>query len=201
MICPYEQVFPARYPLMSDIRLIWDAADYCCDLAFVHVVVAPDSLPPFTVAAEVIEQDTARVLDEDMILLEPDESLGHLVREMVTEPMPAPGSVLASGAHPLQIQAIIHDLDKEPSWCEVGIREAWRGIVSCCEEHAIDTLALPLLGTRLRSMDRRQSVRLLRELILGSRPACLQRIWLRCPLGAQQQVLELLQGESGPAAC
>jgi len=178
---------------MGELRLVWDAADCSTELAGIHIVVAPLQLPPFAVTAEVIEQDTARVLDEDLILLEPDETLGQLVREMATEPTLTPGSVWVTGSRPIRIQAIIHELDRQPTWREEYIREAWRGIVACCEEWAIDSLALPLLGTRLCAMDRRLSVRLLRELILESSPACLQRIWLRCPAGTQQQVLELLQ--------
>ena len=185
--------------MIPGLRLVWDAADSSCALAGIAIVVAPDPLPPFPVDAEVIEQDTARILDEGLVLLEPDESLGQLVREMVTEPMSIPGSVLTSGARPVRIQAIIHELDRQPSWREEWIRQAWRGIVACCEERALGSLSLPLLGTRMRDMDRRQSVRLMRELILGSRPACLRRIWLRCPPGAQQQVLGLLQGQGQPA--
>ncbi len=179
--------------LKPHLRLAWNAADCCCDLAGVHVVVAPRELPPFVVAAEVIEQDTARVLDDGLPLLEPDESIGHLVREMATEPFLSPGTVLASGRQPLRIQAILHELEQDPSWRRAWIRKAWLGIVACCEEHDVDSLALPLLGTRLRSMDRRDSVRLLRELVLEAHPACLRRIWLCCPSGAQQPVLDLLR--------
>lgn len=181
-----------RPPTLS---LAWDMGAMQTELAGVRIAPAPTDLPPFDIDAVVVEQDTARVLDDADVLLEPDESYAQLVREMGTEPRLAPGSVVVRPGRPLRLEAIVQDFDLEPCCREEWIVSALDGVFREAADRRIGALALPALGSRHGGFDRRRFLVLLRERLQAGAPPGLRRLWLVVPAGAVAGVLRILRGE------
>ena len=80
-----------------------------------RVVAAPKDRPPFEVGAVVAEEDTYLVLSADPVIKEPRESWDEVIKQVKELQPETPGSVLISEKHPLEIFAVVHDLDREPS--------------------------------------------------------------------------------------
>ncbi len=113
----------------------------------IQIITSPQSRPPFQVDAWVYEQDTALVLGTADEIKYPSESAEQLIEQAVEMSPLIPGSVLVRGYCPLELLAIVHDLDQEPSWREEWIVKALHGIMQASEQHHCEAIAMPLLGT------------------------------------------------------
>lgn len=162
-------------------------------LAGVRVAAAPLELPPFPVDAVAEEQDTARVLGDADVLLEPDESYAQLVREMGAEPRKEPGGVVVRNGRPLRLETIVYDFEVEPCCREAWIVAALETILREVAARGITALALPPLGSRHGGFDRRRFLALLRQRLLSGVPAGLRRVWLIVPASASAGVIRVLR--------
>lgn len=93
------------------------------------------------------EEDVQLVLSAVTDLHVTGESLKELEGAALGAMNHAPGSVVVQGGRPLRMLAIIHDVDREPSWCEDWIAAATRAVFREAHWRGLTRIAMPLLGT------------------------------------------------------
>jgi hypothetical protein len=101
--------------------------------------------------------------------------------------------VLVKGTSPLQLLAVVHDLNQEPSWKEEWVGKALEEIFRETEERKLHSLALPFLGTRHGSLGKERFLVLLRSLLERIATHSLKRIWLMLPPGINPGILKVLK--------
>ena len=175
------------------LRLI--RCDSCHKIFFgtVKIVAAPEDVPPFRVDAVAAEEDTFLALSAKPKACENNE---HPIRMMtkVFELRPEPpGKILVKGRNPLQFLAIVHDLNREPSWKEEWISNALEGIFREAERRRISSLALPMLGTRYGSLENERFLMLLRNSLEQNPLKNLKHIWLMTPQKGSLRILEIFK--------
>jgi hypothetical protein len=165
-------------------------------MGWIRIFVAPLEMPPFVAEAVVAEEDTFLVLSADPELHDMEEAPEQLMAEIASaEPM-KPGSVIPRGDTPLQLLAIVHDLNEEPSWREEWVEGALAEIFRLAEVRRLSSLALPLLGTTHGTMDRDRFLALLQEAIEKNPPVSLKRMWLVASKGTVAEILTLLKARA-----
>lgn len=180
---------PARLSLISD--------DYgrAGRLGPVHVVVAPQDAPPFPVEAIAVEQDTHLLLGTDDIVVEPREDYSQLVAAAAEPSTLIPGSVLVKKAEPLQLLAIVHDIDCEPSWREEWIASAINGVIEEAEWRRLGSVAVPLIGTRHGNVPMRRVALWLGRCLSRTAFRHLRRVWVIAPAGSEAELMWALRSE------
>jgi hypothetical protein len=158
----------------------------------VRIFVAPQDIPPFIADAIAEEEDTYLVLSADSEVQETHEDPKRLMTELLKTSPLTPGNVILTGKHPLQLLAIVHDLDREPSWKEEWVTGALDGIFREAEGRKLRSIALPMLGTVHGSLEKQRFLVLLREALERSSPKHLAQLWLMVPAGTTRAVLEML---------
>lgn len=157
-----------------------------------RVVVADDGSPPFAVDAMVIEQDCDLLLAPPAaIVQEPAEHPGRLLLRVLNQRRHPPGSVLAAGGRPLRLHAVVHDLERQPSWREEWVQAALTRLFDIARRRQVARLAMPLLGTVHGRLDSARSLALILAALSagGSFP---RRLWLRVPSADAQTVRSML---------
>jgi len=175
------------------LRLIRGGRPSRFAMGSVDIVVAPENKPPFRTDAVAYEEDTFLVLSAPVELNEPPEPLVRLLTELRKMRPEKPGSVLVKATSPLQLLAVVHDLNQEPSWQEEWVANALEGIFREIERRKLHSLALPFLGTRHGSLDKERFLILLRSAIEGIATHSLKRIWLMLPPGINPGILKVLK--------
>lgn len=144
--------------------------------------MAPRDEPPFLVEALVLEEDTYLVLSADPRAGEPYPE--HPIRMMTSllevEPR-EPGTILLRDRSPLEIAAIVHDLDQEPSWREEWVASALEGAIAEAERLKLHALGLEMLGAMHGRLERPRFLQILRQALQRAHPRSLERIWLIPP--------------------
>jgi hypothetical protein len=120
---------------------------------------------------------------------------------METRPEP-PGSVLIRGKDPVQILAIVHDFNEDPSLKEEWVERALEGIFKAAENLRIRSLALPLIGTRYGFIKAEGMADLLGLALKGATFRYLKSLWLIVPSGTARDMIRMLRerlkgGEKG----
>jgi len=161
----------------------------------IQIFVGPENMAPYPVDAWAAEEDTYTVLSADpevqAINGDPEKVMAEAFR---TQPA-APGSLLVRGKKPLQLLAIVHDLNEEPSWKEEWVASALDKIFHEAERRKLQAIALPLLGTLHGSLEKQRFIVLLREALERTSPTHLVRLWLVVPAGTTSEILEMLKSE------
>ena len=143
-------------------------------------MAASFAVPPFAIDALVLEQDTYLLMADDGIVREPTEPLTQLADELVLQQPLTVGSVIVRKTQPVQLLAVVHDVECDPTWGEQGITLALNNIVVECARHNIESLALRPLACRHGGYSIECFVALLRGAL--ARPAgALRRVWLVWP--------------------
>lgn len=138
--------------------------------------------PPFSVNAVVEEQDTSLVLGESNEISDPgDKPVWYFTNKLQSLTALTPGEVIVRKSRPMRMQAIVHDLDREPTCNEFWVQQALEKIVDATNTHHVHALQMPLLGTRYSDMTTAQFLQLLLESITQQEPAYLRRLWLVTP--------------------
>jgi len=158
----------------------------------VRLFVAPREWPPFLADALAEEEDTYLVLSADPEVLETREKTEELMAELLKTDPAVPGSVIVKEGRPLSLRAVVHDLEREPSWKEEWIISALDGIFREVETRKLRSIALPMLGTLHGSLEKQRFLVLLREALERSSPEHLARLWLVVPAGTTGEVLGML---------
>lgn len=129
-------------------RLVRAGAEREKPFSPLRIVVGDFDRPPFPLDAVVIEDDTFHVLSAAPFFQEVCEHPVRILTEAFTVTASLPGTVIVRPGNPLRLVAVVHDLDREPTWREDWIVEALRTIFLKAEELGVRSLALPLPGSR-----------------------------------------------------
>ena len=164
--------------ISSKLKRIQEGREAEVSIGAVRVVAAPEDRPPFPVEAMVFEEDTYLVLSPGWEKIESEDlPLGILVEALEADPHD-PGNVVVCGDLPLRFLAVVHDLDREPSWREDWVSLALEGVFREAERRGLQRIALPFLGTKHGSLEKARFVVLLREFLEGHPPPHSFEVWL-----------------------
>ena len=179
----------------SKLKLISDDYGRGGRLGHVHVVVAPEDDPPFTIDALAVEEDTHLLLSSEGEIEEPEESFADLVSAASETPPRTPGSVLVRKADPLMLLAIVHDIDRQPTWREEWIASAINGIVEEAEWRRLAAIGLPLIGTRHGNIEMRRVALWLGRCLSRTTFRHLKRVWVIAPPDSERELMWALRSE------
>ncbi len=179
----------------SKLSLISDDYGRAGRLGPVHVVVAPEHAPPFPIDALAVEEDTHLLLSSDGVIEEPEEAFDDLVTAASERPASRPGSVLVRKAKPLQFLAIVHDIDCEPTWREEWIASAINGVIEEAEWRHMESVGLPLIGTRHGNVAMRRGALWLGRCLSRTSFRYLKRVWIIAPEGSETELMWALRSE------
>lgn len=175
------------------LRAISGAHHFNMALGAYHIIAAPREKPPFSVKGEVAEEDTYLVMSAPLKLPATREPLMRIKTRLIETRPREPGTVLLKGKNPVQLLAVIHDLNREPSWKEAWISHALERVLEIAEEQRLASIALPMLGTVHGTLEARKFMLLLGTALKAGNPFHLQRIWLVVPGETGLQTLEMLK--------
>ena len=175
-----------------NIKLVWDKSDCTLQLGRLTLVAAPGEWPPFKYTAIVEEQDTYLILGEQTRIEDPGKPVWYLANKIEFEKVNALGSVIVKGHAPLRLLAVVIDIEQDPICRPESVRLAYQSVMNTVQKRNIDSLALPLLGTRHGKLTVNESIQQLSVALREDQPACLQRIWLILPPDCDCQCLSLL---------
>lgn len=136
-------------------------------------------VPPFEIAARVLEEDSYLILSAEPRPREVTQRPRALLRE-AKEALPVPpGTVLVRvGADAVELLAVVHDLELEPSTNEEWVALALKNVFEEARRRQFANLALPVLGSHHGAFPVRQFAGLLRELLLTAENTMIERVWL-----------------------
>jgi hypothetical protein len=180
------------------LSLISDEYGRAGRLGRLHVVAAPPQSPPFSVVAVAEEQDTHLLLSAESEVSDPGESLSMLIKEVQATPPNTPGNVLVRKAKPLRLLAIVHDVDGQPTWREEWIASALCAIVEEVEWRRLESVGIPLIGTRHGGIDPVRVATWLGRCLAGSKLRYLKRVWLIAPMGSEAELMQALRSQFSP---
>ncbi len=178
------------------LRLI--SGSYPREIPFgsLSIVAAPKGRRPFPVDGVAFEEDTFLVMSADPVVRDPKEPLVRIMTKVIETRPEVPGSVLVRGKRPLQLLAIVHDLNQEPSWREEWIASALDRIIQLAEGRGLESIALPFLGTLHGKLGKERFLMLLRAVLGRNPPTHLKRLWLIMPEGTDPRILDILKSTS-----
>ena len=165
-------------------------------IGWIRIYVAPVEMPPFVAEAVVSEEDTFLILSSDPELHDTEEVAEQVIAEIASVEPVKPGSVILRDDTPLQLLAIVHDLNEEPSWREEWVESALEEIFHTAKVRRLSSLALPLLGTLHGAMGRDRFLGMLQEAIEKNPPLSLKRLWLVVSKGTASEILTLLKSKA-----
>lgn len=165
--------YHGRQPL----RLITGGLDYSCQIGATRLAIVPLEAPAPEVDALIIEQDTHGLLAVDSQPVEMNESLAKLTDQITMFEPYKTGAVVVKHARPLQIFAIVHDLDDSPSWRETWIISALDATLKIARERQLKRLGMAALGTVHGRLPLERFLELLVEIIASRRDGPTQ-IWV-----------------------
>jgi hypothetical protein len=161
----------------------------------VRITAAPETHPPFPVEAVVFEEDTYLVLSADWKKIESEDHPVVILTEAFGMEPEKPGTVLVYEGSPLRFLAVVHDLDQEPSWREEWVRKALENAFQEAERRGIRSMALPFLGTKHGSLEKRRFVGLLVDFLKKNPFSHPLRIWLAMPGDTEGEIIEWLEAD------
>jgi hypothetical protein len=147
----------------------------------VILVARGDGPPPALVDALVVEDDRELILGAAPTVTDSGESVDGLVRAMGEARPRRPGTVVLRGRRPLRIHAVVHDLEREPTWQTQWVGEALVAALEAAEERRVGVLGMPLLGRVHGRLPVPRGVALLADALQRVRPRSLIRLWLMHP--------------------
>jgi hypothetical protein len=178
----------------SNFELIPGGRGSEISIGSVRIVAAPEDQPPFPVEAMVFEEDTYLVLSAGWEKIESDDHpLAVMVEALETEPE-KPGRVVVYEENPLRFLAVVHDLDQEPSWREDWIEKALEEVFREAERRKLQRIALPFLGTKHGSLEKKRFAALFRESLKHYPSAGPLQVWLVLPQDSTLPVNDWLAG-------
>ena len=108
-----------------------------------EIAISPSQFAPFTVQAIVEEQDTALILGNTDKINDPgNKPAWYLANTLETQPLLTPGQVIIRDTQPLRLQAIIHDLDAEPTCNELWIFQAIQQTFDIAENRDLNAILI-----------------------------------------------------------
>lgn len=179
-----------------ELRLIYGGLHCETNLGPIRIVASPEYKPPFKVDAVVAEEDTFLVLSADPVVHEVHEHPIRLMTRLIETRPEIPGSVLVKGRKPFKFFAIVHDLNQEPTWKEEWVERALKGILQETETRNLQSIRLPMLGTKHGTLEKERFMVLLKRVLEQSPLQYLKCIWLIVPKGrSAREIIEMLESE------
>ena len=174
-------------------RVIPGGLDNKLLLCGLPVSVIKDDHSPLGVDAIACEEDRFLVLTTPTDIHEPQEHPLRVINQAWNAEPLAIGSVEVRPGPPKRFLMIVHDLDRSPTCRPIWILAAMSALKEELHSHPeVKTLALPLFGTRYKSLNVKESLDLLRQAITGGHWH-LQRLVLMSPEHEIGHVIELLR--------
>jgi len=165
-------------PSSPHLRLIAGGLATRWRIGAVHIGLAALEAPIPPLDAVVIEDDTYLVLGAAPIIREPTQGFEEIQRELSDYDPPAPGSVLVRRGQPLELLAIVHELEHTPSWRTNWIAAALEGVLQQAAKHHLKTIAMPLLGTVHGRLPEREALTLLLNALRHAQQQYPRELWL-----------------------
>lgn len=160
------------------MRMIRGGKDPAARLGPVHVVVAPPDRPPFPVEALILEEDTFLVLSAEPVVVDPPEEPMRLMTRLIETRPETPGSVLVREREPVRMLAVVHDVNREPSWREEWVARALERALEKAEQRGMHSVGLEMLGCMHGRLDPVRFASLLKATLARLAPCKVRRIWL-----------------------
>lgn len=136
---------------------------------------------PFRPDALVREEDTFLVLSAGRRVEPPEEPTGVLRHRLDEWEALEPGWVAVRRGPPVELLAVVHDLDREPTWRARWVAAALEEVVAQCARGGVRQLALPVLGAVHGDLGPFRFLRLLRGAVASGATGALERICVRYP--------------------
>ncbi|WP_455366922.1 hypothetical protein [Kaarinaea lacus] len=175
------------------LKLIWNVDRFRCQFADIEIAVASAQFPPFSANAVVEEQDTSLVLGESNEITDPgNKPVWYFANKLQSLAALTPGEIIVRKSRPVRIQAIVHDLDQEPTCQEVWVEQAIEKIISVTNTHTIYSLQMPVLGTRYGDLETTQVILFVLKTLTLQRPTALRKLWLVTTEQECESVFQLL---------
>jgi len=173
-------------------RVIQGGLQRSIDFSGIHIVASPKESPPFAVEAMAVEEDTFLVMGTDP--LDADELVHplRLMAELADFVPETPGTVRIRETRPLQLQAIVHDIDNVPTWREEWVKQAISKIFEIIEQRGIKSLGLPLIGTQYGTMETRVCAKIIGSVLSTRHPGCLKKIWMITPVPVNAETIRTI---------
>lgn len=165
-------------PNRPRLRLIRGGLDSHVEITGTTVAVTPLDAPIPALDAVVMEDDTWGVLAADLMLQEGGLDLEDALDAVADFDPHTAGSVLLRASQPLELRAVIHDLDRTPTLQESWVRTALARVFHIADERALDTLAMPLLGTVHGRLEAARAVALVVAALEDRRHDRPRQLWL-----------------------
>jgi hypothetical protein len=159
------------------------------------IAAAPEKSQPFPVKAIAHEEDTWLVMSAKPDIHFSDE---HPIRFMtdLIEARPEPvGSVLLMEGDPAKMLAVVHDVNRDPTWREEWIEAALKEVFRLVEEKGIDSIGMHLLGTKHGNLEEKRFSVLLGNILRQVSFTHLKKLWLIAPAVTNQEVIAALKAE------
>ena len=144
----------------------------------VTVQVSSDALPSLPIDVRVFEEDTFLVLTVDPVMRHKEEHPIRLMTRVAESKPNKPGSVVINNT---SWYAVVHDVDRDPTWNEEWIRKAYKQVLLLAEIKKVRRIGLPLLGSVHGKFPPGQSLAMLYESIDSSPFQFLQNILILVP--------------------
>ena len=158
-----------------------------------EIVSAPETAPPFDVDAVAFEEDTYLILSAAPELREPVEHpLKILTAAHEAEPA-EPGSVLVRPGSPLRLLAVVHELERQPTWRPEWVARALEGILHAADARGLRGVGLPPIGTRHGTLEIRHFGALLGRALQRAPLDHLRGLWVVAALDAGAEILDALE--------
>lgn len=158
-----------------------------------RIIAAPKQSPPFQIEALAVEEDTYLIMSAEPSHVPPTESPLRFMAELAKLQPEKPGSIVIKGKNPLRLLAIVHDVNKDPTWRETWIEKALFKIFQEADLRQIATLGLPMIGTKHGRFENHRFGELLAETIRISPFNYLKKIWLIAPVPENNKLIKLLK--------
>lgn len=180
---------PSRKPRL---HLVSGGRDRRRFIGGVEICIAAMEATAPKLDAVVVEEDTYQVLSSDGILHSPNESLQSISAQLSGYVPPHPGEILIRGTDPIEIVAIVHDLDYTPSWRQEWILSALQKVFAQAHKRQLHTMAMPLLGSVHGRFPAIQFLHLLEAVINQEEARYPKTLWLAAPRDELPQLMPVL---------
>lgn len=157
------------------------------------IIAAPKDAQPFPVHAVALEEDTFLVLSADTTVRDPKEPLMRVMSKVIETRPKTPGSVLVRDSRPVRMLAIVHDLNREPTWKEEWVESALSHIFQETEKRKLTSLALPFIGTLHGKLGKERFIRMLHDVLEEMEFEHLRALWLIVPPKTKRSILTPLE--------
>ena len=174
------------------MKLVWDQADYIFERDDLTIVAAPIDYAPFACQAHVVEQDTYLLLGQQTNLNDPGKPAWFLANTLEQEKTYSPGSVVSKSHAPYRLQAVIHDIERDPTYCIETVKLAYHNVMKIVQIRQLFSLAMPLLGTVHGKLSINESILLLMDVLNNRSPDALKKLWLIIPIECDKKCLSLI---------